>query len=334
MAVTIKECYLYLLDNESRTFIPTQNPIDDAIDGAYGFLEKSIEKCAKNPAGRHGKFNEDSEAKQMFLDYRNGAITFSDFACEIATKRYDWKERYEILTASDLFMCEVEIGEVEYVIGLELTCTEGMVHHVIQGSSGIQNNLIVHRSIIPNANLKNASFFMINLDTMDLTVLESMTSTEDDDTMLYADKILQCNTEISLKEAIKKARTAAKQIVEDKKLDQLSVIPAFERAVTDMVNGGLSLDMNQIAEEVFYEEPEVQKMYIEEVSKIGVGKSVSNQNRAKIPSKKSQKLKTNTGIEISIPLDYYNNKDYIELINNPDGSISIQIKNVNSVVNK
>ena len=47
---------------------------------------------------------------------------------------------------------------------------------------------------------------MIDLDKMTLTILENLTSTEDDDTHLYADKILECKTEISVKEAIKKAR--------------------------------------------------------------------------------------------------------------------------------
>ena len=72
-----------------------------------------------------------------------------------------------------------------------------MVHHVNQSETGIQNNLLVHQSIIPIASLKSANFFMIDLDKMTLTILEGMTSTEDDDTHLYADKILECKTEIS-----------------------------------------------------------------------------------------------------------------------------------------
>lgn len=334
MAVNIKNCYLYLLDNQTNMFMPTEQPIDETIDGAYGFLEKSIEKCVKNPGGRPGKFKEQSEARQLFLDYRNHAIPFSEFSHSIAAKRYEWKDRYEIFTASDLFMCEIEMSEVEYVVGLELTCKEGMVHHVSQGDSGIQNNLIVHRSIVPSVNLKNASFFMINMDTMDLTILENLTSTEDDDTYLYADKILECATEISVKEAIKKARYVAAEIIESKQLDKLEVMPAFERTVKEMVNEGRSLDLEEVAEEVFYQEPEVKKLYVEEVNKFGIEKPVLNQNRVKMPIKKHQKIKTDTGIEITIPLDYYNNKDYIELVNMPDGRISIQIKNVGKVENK
>jgi len=42
-------------------------------------------------------------------------------------------------------------------------------------------------------------------------------------------------------------------------------------------------------------------------------------------------LKTDTGIEISIPLDQYRDGNAVEFINNPDGTVSILIKNVNRI---
>lgn len=49
---------------------------------------------------------------------------------------------------------------------------------------------------------------------------------------------------------------------------------------------------------------------------------------------KSQKIKTDTGIEINFPSTYYNNKDMIEFINQPNGTVSIVIKNVGKISNK
>ena len=44
-----------------------------------------------------------------------------------------------------------------------------------------------------------------------------------------------------------------------------------------------------------------------------------------------QTLKTDTGIEISIPIDQVRDGNAVEFINNPDGTISILIKNVNRI---
>ena len=49
---------------------------------------------------------------------------------------------------------------------------------------------------------------------------------------------------------------------------------------------------------------------------------------------KDVKIVTDIGVEITFPAEYYSNKDYIEFINNDDGTISIQINNIGEVVNK
>jgi nucleoid-associated protein YejK len=309
-------------------------PLDESVEGAYYFLEKNIARCMKNAGGRPAKFKESSAVRKMFLEYRNRSISFLDFATQVARRRYDFKEHYEIFTATDLFLCEVSISDQEFVVGLELACKEGMVHHVTQDENGIQNNLLVHQSIVPGASLSNANFFMIDLDKLTLTILESLTSTADDDTYLYADKILECETKISIKEAVKTARFVADEVVEQHELNKLEIIPAFERVIKETINEGEDINLKEIAEEVFFEAPEAKSLFIAEVESHGIDQPVTNQNYVKMPLKKTQRLRTDTGIEISIPLDYYNNKEFIEVVNMPDGRLAIQIKNIGNIENK
>ena len=42
----------------------------------------------------------------------------------------------------------------------------------------------------------------------------------------------------------------------------------------------------------------------------------------------TQRLTTDTGIEITIPMEEYRNPDHVEFITNPDGTISVLIKNI------
>lgn len=49
---------------------------------------------------------------------------------------------------------------------------------------------------------------------------------------------------------------------------------------------------------------------------------------------KNQKIRTDTGIELSFPTAYFENPDKIEFINNPDGTISIEIKHVGKITNR
>ena len=47
-----------------------------------------------------------------------------------------------------------------------------------------------------------------------------------------------------------------------------------------------------------------------------------------------QFLTTDSGIEINIPMEEYNNKQHVEFITNPDGTISVLIKNINRITSK
>lgn len=44
-----------------------------------------------------------------------------------------------------------------------------------------------------------------------------------------------------------------------------------------------------------------------------------------------QYLKTDTGIEINIPMEQYQDANQVEFITNPDGTISVLIKNINQI---
>ena len=49
---------------------------------------------------------------------------------------------------------------------------------------------------------------------------------------------------------------------------------------------------------------------------------------------RNHKIKTDTGIEITFPADLFQNTEYIEFINNPDGTISIELKNIGKIINQ
>ena len=49
---------------------------------------------------------------------------------------------------------------------------------------------------------------------------------------------------------------------------------------------------------------------------------------------RNHKIRTDTGIEITFPSEYIENTDFIQFINNPDGTLSIELKNIGKIVNK
>ncbi|GMA69784.1 hypothetical protein GCM10025879_10300 [Leuconostoc litchii] len=47
-----------------------------------------------------------------------------------------------------------------------------------------------------------------------------------------------------------------------------------------------------------------------------------------------QKFKLDSGIEISIPINVYQDLSKVEFVNNPDGTVTLMIKDIETILNK
>jgi hypothetical protein len=109
----------------------------------------------------------------------------------------------------------------------------------------------------------------------------------------------------------------------------------LKKAVSDSFDENSEIHIEQVASKVFEKDLGIQNEYVEEISKAGL-----SEKKVVIPEKivekkfRTHKIKTDTGIEINFPLEYADERDKIEFMNNPDGTISILIKNISKIENK
>ena len=62
---------------------------------------------------------------------------------------------------------------------------------------------------------------------------------------------------------------------------------------------------------------------------------MKNSTATTSPTRRSRrKMYTDTGIEITIPMEEYRNPDHVEFITNMDGTISVLIKNIGMLSSK
>ena len=80
----------------------------------------------------------------------------------------------------------------------------------------------------------------------------------------------------------------------------------------------------------------MQQDYDEQVKNAGFAENqpIHVDKEATLKKILNHKLKTDTGIELTIPVDYFDNTEYVEFSNNPDGSLSITLKHINNIMNR
>ena len=85
---------------------------------------------------------------------------------------------------------------------------------------------------------------------------------------------------------------------------------------------------------VFADNQAMQQEFIQEVEAAKLPDDVPVQREFAQRTGRKHKIKTDTGIEITFPSEYFDNTDYIQFINNDDGTISIELKNIAKIENK
>ena len=70
------------------------------------------------------------------------------------------------------------------------------------------------------------------------------------------------------------------------------------------------------------------------IQEAGFTEPVKMDQEATLKKLCKHKLKTDTGIELTIPTDYFDNTEYVEFNNNEDGTLSITLKHISNITNR
>ena len=117
-------------------------------------------------------------------------------------------------------------------------------------------------------------------------------------------------------------------------LGHLDVVPAGDGwTETEPFSG--EIKVSELREKVFPGSPEMLEELDEKLDRYNLSyETVAPKNEQTIKKFQKQKLYTDTGIEITIPMEEYRNPDHVEFITNMDGTISVLIKNIGMLSSK
>ncbi|MGL4265848.1 MAG: nucleoid-associated protein, partial [Weissella cibaria] len=106
-------------------------------------------------------------------------------------------------------------------------------------------------------------------------------------------------------------------------------------AIFDSVQEDGQINTADIAEAVFKGNISAKQAYQEVIADKEIETEIAVPNVERYEKKyRLQRFKLDSGIEIAIPMDIYQDRSKVEFVNNPDGTMSLVIKDIESIVNK
>ena len=166
---------------------------------------------------------------------------------------------------------------------------------------------------------------------MAVYVIEKKYEVNGEKTNYFSFLFLKCSSHLSHKSKLSIVTKAVESVQKEgydeterfaKQMEAKSII---QEEIVE--NGGFTVE--EIAEKIFEEKPELKVAFQDKMEKYDMVKEeIQPQSENTVRKYQSQHLYTDTGIEIKIPMEQYKNPKSVEFITNPDGTVSVLIKNI------
>lgn len=336
MIVGLKKAILHILDTSSGINVFSDELLDVENAEINTFITKHIEKIYDSASLRPAQFKETSGFRAKIEQYKAGEATFVELSHNAAERLYDAISASEEPRPADLIVVEFVVNE-ENIIGI-LKCDNktGVTHSVIQDDGKIFNNIINHYAILPPVSQKIADSAFINLKSGELRYAGRNAKIDGDTVDIMAELLLECEFEISPRESANTVKRIAKKVALENGADTIETQARIKEFVTESIeeNEFQYVDTEQVAEKVFEGLPAMRDEFSEKLERAGVPKMVEVSKYLTKKMTSDIKLVTDTGVNLSFPPEYYKNPDYIEIITNEDGTLSIKINNINEIINR
>lgn len=333
--INIKNAVLHILDTSINLPVLSNREFD--IDGEISeFLEKHLLKILDDTNIKKAQFIGDiNTVRDMCLAIKSDETYFAEASRAIANMIFDIMFKNIDVIPGDLICCLFYVNDEQHLGILKLNYKTGFTHYVNQMEDGVSNSIIRHKTLLPTEGQKIDEAVLISLESGDIRLIERAYEINGAKEFYLSQYFLKCTTELSDNQKLKIIDKVTQKINKKYYDEDLDKVGKLKKVVSKSIEDNNEIRVETIAKEMFDTNLEVREEYIQEIQKAGLLEE-SIQIPEKIAEKKykTHKIRTDTGIEINFPLSYYDNRDMIEFSNNPDGSISIIIKNVSKITNK
>lgn len=330
----INKSILHILDFTSSLGIFSQKELDLSSTTVNAYIEKHLERIQTDSDQKSGSFLPNSSFQSYLEQYINKQINFIELSTIIGKKLYEQISHSDKLDSIDLIVVDFTNEDSHYLALLLLTSKEAYTHQVLNKEGNVYNEIIRHYAILPNTTQKIESYAIIRLDNFSVGFVDKIRIIDGKDVYVLPEVLLQCTSNISSKEAIKIISQITTKIAENHGINSAVVLSKAKNYLVENAEVSKTFSPMELGQEVFTDSEDMQNEFETQISKSQLPPDIKMERSLAIKTGKNHKIKTDTGIEITFPAEYFENRDYIEFINNPNGTISIELKNIGKILNK
>ncbi|MDO4279292.1 MAG: nucleoid-associated protein [Lachnoclostridium edouardi] len=329
----MKAGIIHILDSSMAMPVLSDYPIDLGSD-LCDFLKAHIEKFTESDDIKNCQFSDLSDIMPIIRDCTpENFVDSSKLLCE---KLFQIMNSNIDIPPADVAVMVFSVKSCDYLAILKLNYRTSYTHTTRQLENGNSNEIILHKSLLPTQGQKLSEACVVDLSTGEVMLTEKKYEVNGEKRLYFSELYLQCHAPLSQKSKLDIVTKAVEQI-NDKYYgkDDAERRMEVKNVIYQELEENGALQVESIGEKVFKDSLEMQEAFSEKMEKYNMTTEVVEpKSQRTIKKFQKQHLTTETGIEITIPMEEYQNPDRVEFITNSDGTISVLIKNIGRLDSK
>lgn len=331
----INKAILHILDFNTNVCVVSQKELDFSSDVVYEYVNKRLQRVVGDAAQKKGAFYATSAFQPKLQAYLEGSLSFADLAAETARELFQILSHCDATESVDLLIIDFQDDNDRENLGILLLDNKTAYTHQILDDDGlIYNKLIKHYAILPGTAQKASAYALINLMDFSVHFVDKKRQLDGEDVFILPDRLLQCTSVISSKDAVKTVSKIAEKVAEEHGASTVEALSKAKNYLVENAENADSFSPQELGASAFAGAPALQREFAEQVAEAQLPDEVAIEPEYAQKTGRNHKIKTDTGIEITFPSEYIENTDFIQFINNEDGTLSIELKNIGKIVNK
>lgn len=330
----VNKAILHVLDFVSGVFVFSEKEMDVSNESVFEFLEKHVQRSMQDAGRKEGRFLDGSEMWKLLVEYRNEEVDFITLSQIVANRMYDNISSSNLPVSTDILAADVILDERKYLCMLFFENKTAFTHNVVSDENGVRGEIVKHYSILPGTSQKLSEYAIICLDDFSITFAEKKRNIDGKDTFVLSERLLMCTSSLSTKEAVKIVNKIVAEVTDEFGGDTTKTLTKAKAYIAENLEENETLDPVDLGRNVFYGNEIMREEFETRAREYGFPDVVKVDREYVKKSVYVHKIKTDTGIEIAIPSTCFNNPEYVEIVNNEDGTMSINLKNIVRITNR
>lgn len=327
MEIIIHQAILHVLDTTLDAPVLSGGGMELTAEKT-AYLQNHIEKLLASDEIRQCRPLPDSAFRNE-LEHNQD---FIDLSCRIAGVLFDYMHAHTTIPGADLAVVDFTRDGAPWLGILKLNYKNGYTHYTETVEGAPVNSIIQQRACLPTQSGKVEEGALVNLTDYSMRLLEKKYDIDGHKEFYLSSVVFQYTQADPEKKKLQAIQEAAAQAVKDAYEDephadaQVAMLIANQAADNDN-----QVSVEQVRQQLAEEYPLAAVPFDDYVEKSEVLEEAAapvTVTPARIRRMESRSIRTANGIEVKIPTELLNSDSELEFLHDPDGSVSLLIKNV------